>query len=316
MNRRKLGNTGMEVSEIAFGAVEIGMPYGIGVHSNDDMLRETDAIHLLQLALESGINFIDTARQYGTSETLIGKAFEGKRNQVIIATKCKHLSNSSQLTGRDLVKEILGSLRESLTALNTDYIDVYMLHDSDPAIISDPDVISTFSQLKSKGLIRATGISTYTPAETQAVIETGNWDVVQVPFNLMDQRHASLFELASQRGVALVVRSVLMKGLLSTRGKNLHPALNTVEQQIEKIGSFAERLQYSMPALATRFALSFGEVSSVLVGLDKVEYLQESLQVADGNYLAPVQLEQAMSLAYPAPEFLNLHEWNVNGWLK
>ncbi len=90
MNKRPLGNTGMQVSEIAFGGVEIGMPYGIGVDSDKDMIAEHDALRLLHASLEAGINFYDTARQHGKSESLIGKAFGDRREQVIICTKSLH----------------------------------------------------------------------------------------------------------------------------------------------------------------------------------------------------------------------------------
>ena len=81
MRKRTLGNTGIEVSEIAFGGVEIGMPYGIGISGKKDMLLAKDVIRLLHTALEKGINFFDTARAYGNSEYLIGKAFKDRRNK-------------------------------------------------------------------------------------------------------------------------------------------------------------------------------------------------------------------------------------------
>jgi 1-deoxyxylulose-5-phosphate synthase len=315
MNKRVLGNTGIEVSELAFGGVEIGMPYGIGVQSHADMLTEAGAIRLLHAAFDAGIHFIDTARQYGNSEAIIGKAFATKRAQVVIATKCKHLRNADQTIPANLAALIEGSLAESLTALQTDYADVFMLHDSDPAIVQDPEVIRLFATLKQAGRIRASGVSTYTPAETKTAIESGHWDVVQVPFNLLDQRQEALFALAQEKGVGIVVRSVLLKGLLSTRGRGLHTALQPVEKRIERFSELAQQLQMNLPALATRFALSFKEVSSILVGLDKMEYLEQSLQAANGEYLTPQQMQQAKVLAYPEPDFLNLHQWHVNGWL-
>jgi aryl-alcohol dehydrogenase-like predicted oxidoreductase len=316
MNIRSLGNTGIEVSEIAFGGVEIGMPYGIGVQSHANMLTEKGAIQLLHAALDAGINFIDTARQYGDSETIIGKAFAGKRAEVVIATKCKHLRHADKTIPADLGTIIKGSLTESLTALQTDYADLYMLHDSDPGIVKHPDVIDTFAALKKAGSIRASGVSTYTPAETKAAIESGHWDVVQVPFNLLDQRQEALFTLAQEKGIGIVIRSVLLKGLLSTRGRGLHPALQPVEQRIERFGEMAQALQMPLPTLATRFALSFKEVSSILVGLDKMEYLEQSLAAANGHYLTQQQMQQATALAYPEPDFLNLYQWHVNGWLQ
>jgi Predicted oxidoreductases (related to aryl-alcohol dehydrogenases) len=311
MNKRQLGNTGITVSEVAFGGVEIGMPYGIGVESAADMLTEAEAIQLLQAALHAGINFFDTARQYGQSEAIMGKAFAGKRNEVVIATKCRHLGHE-QAPLQDVIEQ---SLAESLAALQTDCVDIYMLHDSDPKIIAHPDVISKFAELKRSGRIKATGISTYTPEETSLAIESGHWDMIQVPFNIMDQRQEALFEQAADKGIGIVIRSVLMKGLLSDRGRGLHPALQKVEQHIEHLHQLAQQSSLDLPTLATRFALSFKNISAILIGIDRIDYLNKSMEAANG-YLAAPLLQKAKALAYPEPDFLNLHHWNVMGWLK
>ncbi|MCW3118952.1 MAG: aldo/keto reductase [Chitinophagaceae bacterium] len=317
MIKRSLGKTGIQVSEIAFGGVEIGMPYGIGIKNNADMVSQSEAVYLLHAALENGINFFDTARLYGNSEAIIGKAFKDKRDEIILCTKCSHFRNDDgSFPGYETIKTIIeNSLKESLEALQTDYVDVFMLHQGDIQILENNDVAKIFTDLKESGIIRATGVSTYTPGETEMAINSGNWDVIQLPYNLMDQRQAALFSLASEKGIGIVVRSVLMKGLLSSRGKNLHPALKNVEDHLSKYNQVFSSTCEDLPAASTKFALSFKEVSSVLVGIDKMEYLQKSLEAADGNYFNETTLQLSRQLAYPDPAFLNLHEWNVKGWL-
>jgi 1-deoxyxylulose-5-phosphate synthase len=318
MNKRKLGNTGIEVSEIAFGGVEIGLPYGIGIKSTDDMLPESDAIRLLRASLDAGINFFDTARMYGTSENLMGMGFLGRREEVVISTKCRHFRDATgKLPPNSKLEGIIEtSLNESLKALQTNYLDVFMLHQADLEILDNDIIANVFQKLKASGIIRATGASTYTTQETEKALASGAWDVLQVPFNLMDQRQGNLFEKARRQGVGVVVRSVLMKGLLSDRGKNLHPALGEVERHIGRYHQLLEGECTSLPALATKFALSFEEVASVLVGMDRMEYLQQSLATADGRYLSPALLALAKQQAYPQPEFLDLPYWDRMGWLK
>ena len=160
MKKRFLGNTGIEVSEIAFGCVEIGMPYGIGVDSTKDMLPEHAAIELLNAALDSGINFFDTARMYGVSEEIIGKAFKNRRNEIIICTKCRHLRNQhGELSKKgETGKVILDSFNESLNALQTDFIDVFMFHQVDNEILDNKEIADVFTRLKRQGKIKATGI--------------------------------------------------------------------------------------------------------------------------------------------------------------
>ena len=317
MIKRFLGKTGIKVSEVSFGTVSLGVPYGIGVDGNDDMISEKDAIKLLHLAIDKGINFYDTARGYGLSEDRIGKAFKDRRQDVIIATKCEHLcDNKGQLpTDAELKKAIESSMQESLSALQTDYIDVFMMHDGNLTTITSETVAKSLSKFKENGLIRATGISTYTVEETKKAIESGHWDVIQLAYNLMDQRQGELFSLAEQKGVGIVVRSVLFKGILTDRGRNLHYKLKAVEKHREVYDELISKEIPTLSDLASKFVLSNKEVSSVLIGIDKPEYLESALALADGNYLNEEIFNRAKQLAYSNLEFLDLHKWAINGWL-
>ncbi len=317
MKKRALGNTGIDVSEIAFGGVEIGIPYGIGIKSASDMVTEKDAIKLLDAAVGLGINFFDTARLYGESEKIMGRAFKKKRDKVIINTKCEHfLDENGKIPGyRKLKNTVESSLNKSLKALQTDYVDVFMPHQSDIHLIENDEVIAVFTDLKKTGKIRVCGVSTYTVQETNSAIETGVWDVLQLPFNLLDQRQSASFTAAKQKGIGIIVRSVLMKGLLSGRGKNLHPELKKVENHIAGYDRLLEKTNFTLSELATKFALSFAGISSVLVGIDREEYLHQSIKVANGDYLNTEFLERAKKMALPHPDFLDLPYWDKMGWL-
>lgn len=317
MKRRELGRTGLTVSEIAFGGVEIGMPYGIGVSSEADMLSRGDAVRLLHEAIDKGINFFDTARLYGQSESIMGEAFHDRRDRVVICTKCKHFKGpDGKIPAFDALKKIIEtSLQESLQFLQTDYVDVFMLHQADLAILDSDEVSAIFNGLKAGGKIRATGASTYTAAETKRAIDRG-WDVIQLAFNLMDQRQAVHFDEAREKGAGLVIRSVLLKGLLSDKGRALHPALQQIERHI---GKYNQLLTPGIPALsmlATKFALSFDQVSSVLVGIDRAEYLDKALLSVRGDFLNEKEMAMARDLAYPDPAFIDLPGWDKQGWLK
>ena len=317
MQKRNLGRTGLQVSEIAFGGVEIGLPYGIGVNDPDDMIAEGDAVRLLHTAVAKGFNFFDTARMYGVSESIMGKAFKQCRQDIVLATKCRHFRNAEGLlpSDREIRNLVHLSLRESLEALQTDYLDLYMLHQADMEILRRQVVADEMLRLKKSGVVKAIGVSTYSVEETRKAIEAEVWDVVQLPFNLMDQRQHILFELAAKSGVGIVVRSVLLKGLLSTRGTGLHPALQQVEEHIKRYRGLLKDGE-SLPETAVKFALSFPEVSSVLIGIDKESYLLEALDAADGHYMNKDRLQQARSLAYPNPAFLDLPNWDKMGWLR
>ncbi|MBD1432912.1 aldo/keto reductase [Sphingobacterium sp. DN00404] len=314
MKTRILGRTGLSVSEIAFGGVEIGMPYGLGAHEMPD---EASAIQLLQKAVESGINFFDTARHYGESERLMGLAFQDIRDRVILATKCVHFKDEEgNIPAYPELKAIVReSLEESLKNLKTDYVDVFMVHYADMDILQNEDVARVFSEIQGEGHVKNIGVSVYKVEETAKAIQSGIWDAIQLPFNLMDQSHGDCFQYADEKGVGIIVRSVLMRGMLTERKFKMHKALKEVENHLEAYRAVAEVHFDNFPAYATKFALKHPQVSSVLVGIDKEEYLHASIRNLEGNALSNELFKESQQMKYPDPSFLNLAEWDRKGWL-
>lgn len=313
MKKRRLGNTGLEVSEVAFGGVGIGMPY-----AGQPMPSERDSIALLHKALDEGINYYDTARMYGISEELMGKAFHDRRDQVILNTKCIHfLDDQGRIPdGLEVKKTILDSFHQSLKALQTEYIDVFMLHQSSLDILQNDEVAQVFTDLRQAGKVRAIGASTYTLQESKLCIDSGVWQVIQVPFNLMDQQQRELFPSAVERGIGLIIRSVLFRGYLTDKPLDLPPQLSEVENHIRQFAALTGRDIRDLVTLAMKFVLSYPAVSAVLVGMDQMEHLTKALEVADGAYFDPGFLDQLEEMAYPDPAFLNFSHWVKNGWLK
>ena len=305
------------MSEIAFGGVEIGIPYGIGIEHESQLLAECDAIALLRQALDGGINLFDTARMYGRSEALIGKAFKGRRDQVVISTKCFSLHDDQHrlLSGRDLRERIRSNLTQSLQALQTDYVDIFLLHQVDAEILHSTEVVQVLAELKRQGLVRAVGASIYGVEQTRTAVQSSTWDVVQLAFNLMDQRAAELLPIAQARGVGVMVRSVLLKGILSDRGEQLHPQLMPVEQHRQVYAELIKKGPFgTLSELAIAFVLAHDTVSTALLGIDRMEYLEQALKIGTST-LDRETLERARQLAYPDSEFLDLSKWKHEGWL-
>ena len=324
MKTHVLGRTGIEVSELSLGTVSIGFPYGIEKKSQGDLISEPDAIDFLNYALDRGINFFDTAMAYGCSEERIGKAFKGKRDQVVISTKCPFVLNEedkSLFPAEKMKRTIEESLAESLARLQTDYVDVYMLHivneqgnERGMPLLENDAVVEAFTTCRDKGMARAIGVSVYTPEESKKTIESGTWDAMQLAYNLMNQTQSECFELARARGVGIVARSVIFKGILTDKVHNLHPELVAVENHRE---TYSELLTPEVPTLAElamRFVMSEEAVSTTLIGTAKKENLDRSLAVADGRHLDAETRARAKQLAYPDPEFLDLATWFHKGW--
>src|SRR4051812_32978748 len=142
MRYRKLGRTGFKVSEVSLGTVEIGMPYGIAENGHVPVPDEHGASRLLHRALDLGVNYIDTARAYGESEAIIGRALRSRRQQFFLASKV--ISPHGQNLGtRETRDQTTASVRESLRLLQTDYIDLLMIHCRAGEIVPDQTVFET-----------------------------------------------------------------------------------------------------------------------------------------------------------------------------
>jgi aryl-alcohol dehydrogenase-like predicted oxidoreductase len=316
MESRPLGRTGLRVSLLSFGCVELGLPYGIGILSRADMLSDDQAVELLQAAAARGVTFYDTAPSYGTSEQLLGRAFAACRDRVVICTKCPALTGDDGrvLPKRALRDRLLTSLDSSLKALRTDHVDILMLHKLEEPAITNDEVAELFADLKSQRTIRAAGVSTYPGGVTARVIESGRWDVIQLAFNLLDQRETAYLEAAAAAGIGIVVRSVLFKGILTDRGRELHPELKFIQDHRDRCAAAVPQ-GMALAEFATRYAMSKCGVSTVLVGIDRFEYLDQALAMGEAGALTPEQLALGDSMVFPDPNDIDMPGWHAKGWL-
>ena len=169
MKRRKLGRTGLEISGIGLGTVELGLDYHLpGTRGERPSAREAERI--LYGALDCGINFIDTARGYGTSEEVIGAVLADRRKEYVLASKVN-------------AADVLESIGESLRALRTDWIDVMFLHQASLDVLRRGEAVEGLVRAREAGMIRYMGASTYGPDEAFAAIADGRFDCLQIAWN-------------------------------------------------------------------------------------------------------------------------------------
>lgn len=224
MQKRQLGNSGLQASVVAFGAWAIGGWKWGGTDANESI----NAIHS---AIDSGINFIDTAAVYGfgLSEEIVGKAIAThSRDALIIATKCGlrwdsesatlHAESDGKKIYRTLDAEsIAHELEQSLKRLNTDYIDLYQTHWPDPATTPEA-VMSALIEHKRAGKIRAIGFCNASTDDLHAALTTGELTVDQERYSLLDrERDADNLPLCVKESVAFLAYSPMAQGLLTDK---------------------------------------------------------------------------------------------------
>ena len=207
-----LGKSGLMVSRTAFGALP--------VQRVSDLKEATD---LLRAAYEGGVNFFDTARSYSDSEEKLGLAMDEIRRDVIIATK------SAARTGEDLTRDLETSLRN----LQTDYIDLYQLHN--PSFVPLPDgsdgLYDALAEAKQAGKIRFIGITNHSRQIAQKAIETGLFDTLQYPFSyLADEADITLAKDCAEKDIGFIAMKALSGGLIT----NI-PAAHAWVRQFENV---------------------------------------------------------------------------------
>lgn len=309
MRYRKLGRTGFEVSEISLGTVEIGMAYGIAENGAASPPDEAAAGRLLHRALDLGINFIDTARAYGESEGIIGRALRGRRKEFYLASKvvAPPKDTATPAAVRDRVRE---SVQESLHQLQTDVIDMVMIHSAPLDVIQSGDVLEVLQDYKQKGVIRATGASVYGEEAALAAIATGACDCLQIAYSVLDRRPESqVVGAAAQADVGLVARSVLLKGALTDRCRHLPDALAGLKEAVGRMQALADRAGMSLPELAYRYVLSQDSPQTALVGTGSIPELEQAVGFASRGPLSSEQMSAIHAIAMPSADDLNPGTW-------
>jgi 1-deoxyxylulose-5-phosphate synthase len=309
MKHRILGRTGLKVSEISFGAVEIGLAYGIPVEGKIEKPSEVEAHAVLNAALDMGVNFIDTARAYGDSEEIIGRALKSRRKEYILATKTLHYGDKGWGVAeqKQAVRE---SIETSLRALQTDVIDVMQVHNITAEVAGRGDVLEVLQEAQRAGKVRFLGGSVYGVEDPLAIIRDGHYDVLQVAYNMLDHRlDGEVLPLAAQKGVAITTRSVLLKGALTPRYLYLADNLGELKATIAEMERLVAGECESLAEAAFRYVLSNPAVSSALVGTSKVKNLQRS-----ADYTAKGPLSPKLLAALRAVEIQDANQLNPGTW--
>lgn len=305
MKYRKLGQTGLHVSEIGFGGWGIGgTANGAPAYGPTD---DQESKAALRRAFYLGVNFYDTSDFYGRghSERVIGDTLKDVRGEVIIATKVGLLdANGSKDFSADHVKR---SLRKSLERLQTDYIDLYQLHNL-PMDVQDEcqETVATLHSLRKEGYIRAFGVSVSSPDAGLIAVTKYGFGCIQVNFNLVDQRalQNGLFDLCREKGVGVIVRTPLCFGFLT----GAYPPDSEFDasdhrsswppEQIKRWAS-AGRLFSSAVAgtqgqteaqMALRYCLSYESVSTVIPGMLTEGQVDENLPASQMGPFSEAEL--------------------------
>jgi aryl-alcohol dehydrogenase-like predicted oxidoreductase len=315
MHYRRLGRTGMMVSEIGFGGLPIG---GLRWGSVED----EDSLAALERAFDLGINLYDTADIYGRghSEELIGQAFASRRPNVVIATKAGMDFYAGEPAKQNFAPAyIRGALERSLERLRTDYVDVLQLHNPPQKLARDDGVWETLADLKREGKVRFFGISARTVNDAAAYLKAaardgppGRYgDTLQVAFNLLEQEAAAkgIFVEAYRQELGVISRVPLASGMLTGKysGDHYFPPtdfrsmwspgrIKETARRVEALRFLVKPPVESMTQAALAFVLSQEAVSTVITGAKTEAQVEENARAPEAAPLPQEDLRRAQAL--------------------
>jgi len=308
MKTVRLGRTGLLISRIGLGTAEIGFAYGIGKR---ELPSETEAIDFLKQAVNLGITFFDTANYYSLAEERIGKSGILKNTKVVVETKCaQFLEKGEYLPRSELTEKIYSQVEDSLTKLQVETLPIIMLHGPSKEQIEKGELIEILEKLKQEGKIRLTGVSTRGEEPPLTAIASGFFDVIQVAYSILDQRMATrVLPAAKKASMGIVNRSVLLKGTLTPLRKDLPTGLELLKSQAEKVNIIAKSIGIDLPTLAIRFAISNPNITTTLIGTNKIENLVQAIKAVRVGPLPKEIITQLEKLALTDPNQIDPAKW-------
>ena len=303
MEYRILGKTDLRVSLVGFGASPLGNVFGI-----TDPGEGKRAVHL---AIDRGINFFDVSPYYGLTlaEQRLGEALAGRRDKVVLATKCgRYGDNAFDFSAERITR----SLDESLKRLRTDYVDLLQAHDvefGDVQQIID-ETIPAMRKLQEQGKARYVGITGYPLKMLVRIAEAAPVDTVlsYCRYNLMiTDMNDILTPAALAHGIGLINASGLHMGILTERGApDWHPAPKEVREAGRKAVEYCRLRQVDLSELALRFCFDHPYVASTLVGMSTTSHVEANLKAfqstTDPELLAEIHeiLKPVFNYAWPS----------------
>jgi L-galactose dehydrogenase len=278
MEYRPLGKTDLKLSVVGFGTATFGDIYG--------KLDPAEGIRATHLAIDHGVNFFDSSPYYGVtvSETRLGEALAGRRDRVILATKCGRYG----LSDFDFsAQRVMSSVDESLRRLRTDYLDLFQAHDVEFGDVNQVihETLPAMRKLQEQGKVRYIGVTGYPPKLLRRIAETVPVDSIlsYCHYNLLNTTMDEVLTgFAQDRGIGLINASALCMGLLTDQGPPAwHPAPPAVKEAGRKIAEYCRSRGANISRLALQFCFDYAAPASTLIGMSTQKDVEEALLLHD-----------------------------------
>lgn len=289
-------------NKLILGTVQFGLNYGINNTSGKPDKERVYAI--LDEAFKNGIRLLDSAEAYGDAHEVIGLYHALSQNKFDLITKY----SSSR---RDLPENLITRVKFDIQTLNCSSLYAYMFHSFSDFKNYFQIFKADIAQLKKEGLIQKMGVSVYTNNELEELLNFEEVELVQLPFNLLDNNYqrAALIRKAKIKGMEVHTRSAFLQGLFFKKQEELPLKLQKLISYLNVLNSIAGKNQIAITDLALNYALQQPNIDHVLIGVDTLEQLKNNLSSL-GKFIPASVLAQVDELKVHEVELLNPSNWN------
>ena len=267
----------METNKLVLGTAQLGLNYGIANKTGKPV--ESEAFEIMKYAVENGMSYFDTAYSYGNSEIVIGKflnIYEAYKNKIKIITKMVSLKEEKLDE-----KNINNLFFESLHRLGQDSIYCYMIHNFNDMENNCDEVGKFFLKLKENGYIKKIGVSIYEPYQLEFLVKYFDFDLIQLPISIFDQRFITdkFLQRLKGKNIEIHARSIFLQGLLFLEENNLPPKMNKFKDYISRLNEISIKYNLSKEGIALLFVNTINEIDKIVIGVEKIGQLQRNVKI-------------------------------------
>jgi aryl-alcohol dehydrogenase-like predicted oxidoreductase len=285
------------VNKIILGTVQFGINYGI--NNSRGKISTDNAWEILNYLNSNGITQLDTAAAYGDSEQVIGKYLKNNIDKEFKIISKLFLKNQT----------LEDSLRSSIKKLNIKTLETILFHSHEDYLVHKNEIIDFNNKFRGR-LFKNIGVSAYTNKEVEEIIKDECVDVIQMPFNILDNasKREETYKKIKRHGKKLHTRSVFLQGLIFKKVNELQGEFKVLQNAFLKIEILCKEFKLTTNELALSYVLSKDYIDGVLIGVDSLDHLKENISIS-GLKISQKLIEEIDNLNVPDENILNPTNW-------
>ena len=284
-------------SKLILGTVQFGLKYGI--NNSQGQVAQAEVVNILKSAQNVGLQFLDTAAAYGNAEQRIGEYHRKYNQKFKIITKFQAKSDLS----------VDKQIENALTNMNKSTLEVVLFHSFND-YRQHPEALEALLRLKKEGKIGQIGVSVYTNDEVEYLLEDQSIEVIQIPFNLLDNetQRGEILRKSKEVGKIIHTRSVFLQGLFFKDVNTLPKVLVPLKDALLELRRFAKDANLTLACLALNYALAQPYIDGVLIGVENEDQLVDNLKALE-NPFSEQLTQQINSIKVAERALLNPVNW-------